>query len=96
MQNTDSHLIGQRLLISGRVQGVFYRRFAKNTAETLQVSGWVRNVANGDVEVVAFGTVQQLAAYHAQLEKGPPASKVKTISVQSIAWEACVGFEIRG
>lgn len=94
--HSHPHLIGQRLLISGRVQGVFYRRFAKNAAIGLHISGWARNLANGDVEVVAFGTEQQLAEYHAQLEQGPPASKVKAISVQSIAWEACVGFEVRG
>jgi acylphosphatase len=87
--------IGQRLLISGRVQGVFYRRFAKNAAVALQVSGWTRNLPNGDVEVEAFGTEEQLTAYAEQLRIGPPLSKVKNILIQSIAWETHASFQIK-
>ena len=87
--------IGQYFLISGRVQGVFYRRFAKNAAVALEISGWARNVPNGDVEVEAFGTEEQLTAFHAQLQKGPTASQVKNILTQPIAWALHPNFHIK-
>ncbi len=87
--------IGQHFLISGRVQGVFYRRFAKNVASTLEISGWARNLPNGDVELEAFGTEEQLAAFHAELQKGPAASKVTNISIQPIAWALHPNFHIK-
>jgi len=95
MKNIISSLIGQQFLINGRVQGVFYRRFAKNTATALAVTGWVCNLANGNVEIQAFGTEEQLKTYCTQLWQGPPAAKVKDIAIQTIAWEAHPDFQIK-
>jgi acylphosphatase len=95
MQNKVSSQIGRKLLVQGRVQGVFYRRFAMKKAIAAGVAGWVRNLSHGDVEIHAFGTDAQLAVYVAKLEKGPPFAKVKHISVQPIPWESHAGFQIR-
>jgi acylphosphatase len=92
--NTSSSSIGQQFLISGRVQGVFYRRFAKQTAMSLGITGWVRNLSPGDVEVHAFGLPAQLALYEKRLWEGPFAARVKNVSVHPIAWTVYSTFEI--
>ena len=88
-------MIGKQYLISGRVQGVFYRRFAKRAADELSVVGWARNLADGQVEVHAFGTEEQLTAYLAELQKGPEAADVKDIVVKDIQAEDMHDFEIK-
>jgi len=95
MKNISPSFIGQQFLINGRVQGVFYRRFAKNAAASLEITGWTRNLPNGDVEVQAFGTPQQLAIYYQQLQQGPPAAKVNDVLIQPIAWEQHANFQIK-
>lgn len=94
MKNSSSTPIGLRFLISGRVQGVFYRRFAQQSAEALNVTGWARNLADGEVEVYAFGTEMQLASFQKKLQKGPLAAVVKQVTVHSIAWEDHPRFQI--
>ena len=49
-----------RLLVHGRVQGVFFRQAAADEARQLGLRGWVRNLANGDVEIVAEGPRREL------------------------------------
>jgi acylphosphatase len=63
-------------LVSGRVQGVGYRWFVQREASELALRGWVRNTEEGDVEVVASGTVEDLAELRASLRKGPRGSRV--------------------
>lgn len=48
------------LLIKGKVQGIFYRASAKETADKTGITGWVKNTPEGDVEAVATGTEEQL------------------------------------
>jgi len=61
------------------VQGVGYRFFAQHAAENLSVSGFVRNLADGRVEVFAMGTPEQLADLRALLEQGPRLSTVSGV-----------------
>ena len=69
----------KRYLVSGMVQGVGYRYFAQHAAEHLKVSGFVRNLGDGRVEVFAMGTATQLADLRRRLEKGPPFSSVSAV-----------------
>ncbi len=62
---------GKRFLISGRVQGVFYRGFAQREAVALALTGWARNLADGRVEVEAFGGEQALQHYKGQIATRP-------------------------
>lgn len=63
-------------LIQGRVQGVGFRWYVHREACELDLRGWVRNTEDGDVEVVASGTVEDLAELRGSLRKGPRGSRV--------------------
>jgi acylphosphatase len=70
-----------RVLVSGRVQGVFFRASCAERVAALGLSGWIRNVANGDVEAVFEGTdaaVEQIVRWCRQ---GPPLARVDRIDV---------------
>ena len=63
-------------LIQGRVQGVGFRWFVHREARELDLRGWVRNTEEGEVEVVAHGTPEDLAELRASLRRGPRGSRV--------------------
>ncbi|WP_348260597.1 acylphosphatase [Telmatobacter sp. DSM 110680] len=63
-------------LIQGRVQGVGFRWFVHREASELELHGWVRNTEDGDVEVVASGSPEDLAELRASLRQGPRGSRV--------------------
>jgi acylphosphatase len=63
-------------LIRGRVQGVGFRWFVHREASELDLHGWVRNTEDGDVEVVAAGTAEDLAELRTALRRGPRGSRV--------------------
>jgi acylphosphatase len=63
-------------LIQGRVQGVGFRWFVQREASELELSGWVRNTEDGDVEVVAAGDAVDLDELRASLRRGPRGARV--------------------
>jgi len=73
-------------VISGRVQGVCFRantvRFVMKT--DLDIRGYVKNLSNGDVEVLAQGDSKNLEILHDWLKKGPPMAKVVSVKVVKI------------
>ena len=81
MSPTDSNASPQarRFLVRGRVQGVGFRWFVEREAHMLGVSGWVRNNADGSVEVLAMGTREQLSGLRSRLQQGPRAARVDTV-----------------
>src|ERR1039457_4470122 len=66
-------------LVQGRVQGVGFRWFVHREASELRLSGWVRNTEEGEVEIVASGTSDDLAEPRASLRRGPRGSRVDRI-----------------
>lgn len=84
------------LLISGRVQGVFYRANTRDEARRLGLTGWVRNLPDGRVEAVAEGEEEKLKRLIDWCHKGPPGAVVRGVEVH---WEDFRGeftdFEIR-
>lgn len=65
--------------ISGQVQGVGYRYFSQRAADRLHVSGYVRNLEDGRVEVYAVGTEEQLGSFMAELRRGPSHAVVREV-----------------
>ncbi|MFT4196828.1 MAG: acylphosphatase [Pseudoxanthomonas sp.] len=74
-----------RFLVSGRVQGVFFRASTREQALRLGLHGSARNLADGRVEVIAAGTAEALAQLEAWLRQGPPAARVE--QVVRVAWQ---------
>jgi len=68
-----------QFIIIGRVQGVAFRYYTKQSAEKLQIMGSVKNLFDGTVEVIAQGEEGQLALFEAYLFKGSPYSEVEKI-----------------
>jgi acylphosphatase len=67
------------------VQGVGYRFFAIRVAERLGVSGYVKNLRDGRVEVYAIGTSEQLDSLRAELKRGPRAASVDGVAEEDVA-----------
>jgi acylphosphatase len=76
------------LLISGEVQGVFFRANTRRVAKEIGVTGWVRNLPNGMVEVVAEGRKPQLDRLIEFCKKGPEGARVDDIVIE---WEKYKG-----
>ena len=69
------------LVVSGRVQGVWFRASTKEQAERLGLTGWVRNRRNGDVEILAEGNEEALAEFLAWCRRGPRGAEVAKVDV---------------
>jgi acylphosphatase len=87
--------VRRRVVVSGRVQGVFFRDTTLRRAEALGVSGWVRNQADGSVEVVAEGPPAAVEALLDYCREGPPRAMVERVDVRDEAPEGVRGFEVR-
>jgi acylphosphatase len=84
-----------RLRISGRVQGVGYRVWAIETAAGLGLRGWVRNCADGSVELLATGADDAVAALIAATRRGPAAARVSKIRADDDEDDGSPGFSAR-
>ena len=82
--------------IEGRVQGVFFRAFTRDTAISLGVAGWVRNLPDGRVEAVIEGDADRVDRMLQWCYQGSPYSQVDHVEVREEAYHAeHDGFEIR-
>ncbi len=80
--------------IRGRVQGVFFRQSTRDKARELGLGGWVKNLPNGDVELLACGNKASLDVLQAWLWQGPPAARVQDVVVEAQAFEDFRDFRI--
>jgi acylphosphatase len=69
-----------RFIVSGKVQGVFFRASARDQAQRLDLSGYAKNLADGSVEVIACGEAANLDALQRWLQTGPAAARVDSVS----------------
>ena len=86
-------------MVRGRVQGVGFRWFVQREAAEIGLRGWVRNTTDGQVELVAAGSAQELAELKATLERGSRGSRVDAVVEHELAESegAALGaFEIEG
>ena len=66
--------------VSGRVQGVFFRQFTKDTATSLGLNGYVRNLPDGRVQVVARGEPEAIESLLGKLHEGPAMASVEGVN----------------
>ena len=88
-------MIRKRMLISGRVQGVYYRDTCRRIARQHGVAGWVRNLPDGRVEAVLEGDENPVAVVLAWCGEGPPEADVTGVEARDEPVEGLHGFEIR-
>jgi acylphosphatase len=81
-----------RFIVTGRVQGVFYRVSAREQALGLALAGHAKNRSDGSVEVVACGPADALDALERWLRQGPPAARVETVSREDLPEQDLRGF----
>jgi acylphosphatase len=79
--SSNQESIRARLVISGRVQGVYFRASARDVAQTQRLSGWVRNCYDGDVEAIVEGEEDAVQAFIAWCHDGPPGAHVSATQV---------------
>ncbi len=82
------------ITVRGKVQGVWFRKYTVDKAQQLQLTGTVRNTADGDVAVVATGTDDQLADFIEWCWMGSPKSKVTSVTVEDMPLMKFEGFEV--
>lgn len=70
------------ILVSGRVQGVLFRKTIMDLAKTINVTGWVRNQSDGSVEAVAEGERTRLEELIEFCHSGPPGARVTSVAVE--------------
>lgn len=86
-EKSQTDLVTYHLVISGRVQGVFFRDSMRREAQNLGVTGWVRNRRDGSVEAIVQGAQAAVTAILDWAHHGPPAANVDSVTIESIEGE---------
>ncbi len=84
-----------KAVVSGRVQGVFYRDTARKKAEELQLTGWAKNTKDGHVDLVACGEQDHIVEFTDWLWMGSDTSEVSNVHWEETPWEAIDGFSVK-
>lgn len=83
------------IIVSGRVQGVYFRAFTKKQANKLNLTGYAKNLSNGDVEIIACGEKSQVEKLVQWCHKGPIMAKVNSVRTQPLTpAQPYRGFEV--
>ena len=87
--------VARHVLITGRVQGVFFRAWAQGHARELGVSGWIRNCADGSVEAHVEGDEGAVDRMIERMRNGPSNARVEDLTVEDASPEGVGRFEVR-
>ena len=87
--------VGYKIIVKGKVQGVWFRKFTRQKAESLALTGYVQNRPNGNVYIEVRGEEAALSDFIEWLHRGSPLSKVREVLVEKTAPGSFTGFEIR-
>ncbi|MBI4821969.1 MAG: acylphosphatase [Deltaproteobacteria bacterium] len=88
-------MTARRLLVSGLVQGVGYRAWVERTALSLGLVGWVRNLADGRVEIHAEGDGVAVETLYSLCQQGPRLARVSSVDVETRKLEGHTEFMVR-
>jgi len=89
-------MISRRIIVEGHVQGVWFRDWTVQAARAIGVAGWVRNRADGAVEVYVVGESDLVERLIDRLREGSPAARVDRIDVREATLQPVDGFTRRG
>ena len=92
MTDAKDEAVSVRTVIRGRVQGVWFRAWTVEQATRLNLSGWVRNRADGAVEAVFSGSKAAVAEMLTACNRGPTAARVDGVDVESCSPPGGLGF----
>lgn len=84
--STDSGTSAFHARIYGRVQGVGFRYNTRREAVRRELTGWVRNLSDGSVEVVCEGETPKVESFASWLKKGPPGASVTDVDLQTVPY----------
>ncbi len=88
----SEHLSGRRFLVSGRVQGVFFRASTRDAATRLSLTGYARNLPDGRVEVLACGPEKAIDQLEAWLLDGPRMASVAAVDAEAVEFRELDSF----
>ena len=91
----DGNVIRRRVVVDGRVQGVFFRDSCRREAAAAGVAGWARHLGDGRVEVVAEGAPEAVERLVAWCRRGPSRAVVTGVQVSDERAEGVRGFSVR-
>jgi acylphosphatase len=89
-------VIARRVVVHGRVQGVFFRDSCRREAERSRVAGWVRNEPDGSVGALFEGPAPAVDAMVAWCRQGPPHARVERVDVSEAGPAGCTAFDVLG
>jgi acylphosphatase len=88
--------LARRYIVSGRVQGVGFRWFTRTAAGREGIHGWVRNLADGRVEISAEGDVGAIERFERDIREGPRGARVADVDVREMPpTQEDTGFDVR-
>ena len=90
-----AEVVGRKVRLYGRVQGVFFRQWTVGRARSLSVSGWVRNARDGSVEAHLVGGEDAVAQLIEHMRRGPPQARVDDVTVENVEPETVDGFSVK-
>jgi acylphosphatase len=82
------------ITVTGKVQGVWFRKHTLDEAERLHISGTVENLSNGAVKIFATGTDEQLQDFINWCKQGPPRAEVEEVLSHDEPYTTFTGFKI--
>lgn len=75
-----------KLIVQGTVQGIFFRQFVKEYADNFGLTGFVRNLTEGEVEVIAEGEGKQIKKLIEFVKKGPKHAQIRNVKIEEKRW----------
>ena len=83
-----------KIILKGKVQGVGFRQFVREKAQHFAIHGYIANLENGDIEIVAEGKEDEISAFIEMIRPGPPRAEVTELVTEPIEHKGYKEFEI--
>ncbi len=75
-----------KLIVQGTVQGIFFRQFVKEHADNLKLTGFVRNLEDGNVEIIVDGEQEQIERLVGFIREGPKHAQIRNVKIEERKW----------